>query len=457
MFCKRNLLFLLTAVILVAGCSDQNGPASPETTGQRLSGLVRGEISNDLIDFEFAAKVGNEIDDPEPGTLLVRGRNLAYDSDLGVLTVDFSVYNDAEVAYPELVGMTFLQFIPSDLTILDSDNDEDGAGALIMFEFEDDNGEWSPGEESLGRNVSFVVAAGTSIGFVARVDVGLMPAGGTIGGMVWHDDNEDGEIDPDEEGVGGITMALHADNDTTITPLGTAVTAEDGTYHFESLDPGFYTVVRMAHDDYEGTTPSEMAVLLVEMDGTVSSFLLAHFGVSSSDGLDDFVRVGDYVDAKGEYQAEPNRLVADKFKVERCDDDGNKHDDDDGDDDGDDDDDDGCRQNDCWGRLSGPLTAVNLEDSYFEVMGTKVHFSAKDRGHDDEWESGFRVRVDATRDADVAEGEVVACKRPKWHNGHDDQVRGFVQEIVRGDDDRITGVIVLNTLIEVPEDAEESD
>ena len=68
MFCKRNLLFLLTAVILVAGCSDQNGPASPETTGQRLSGLVRGEISSDLIDFEFVAKVGDDEGDPEPGT-----------------------------------------------------------------------------------------------------------------------------------------------------------------------------------------------------------------------------------------------------------------------------------------------------------------------------------------------------------------------------------------------------
>ncbi len=100
---------------------------------------------------------------------------------------------------------------------------------------------------------------------------------------------------------------------------------------------------------------------------------------------------------------------------------------------------------------------MNLEDSYLEVMGTKVYFSEKDRGHDDDWECGFRVRLDATRDADVAEGEVVACKRPKWHNGHNDEVRGFVQEIVRGDDERITGVIVLNTLIEVPEDAEESD
>ena len=35
------------------------------------------------------------------------------------------------------------------------------------------------------------------------------------------------ESENDEDGAGGITMALHADNDTMITPLGTAVTAED--------------------------------------------------------------------------------------------------------------------------------------------------------------------------------------------------------------------------------------
>jgi SdrD B-like domain len=447
MFLKRNMLFLLTAVILVAGCSDQNDPMNPETTGEHLSGLVRGEFSGEQVDFQFTAKMGDGADDPVPGNLVVRGRNLAYDADLGVLTVDLSVYNDTEASFPEPVGMTFLQFIPSELTILDSDNDEDGAGAMILFEFENDDAQWTPGEESLGRTVHFVVAAETSIGFVARIDVGTMPSGGTIGGMVWHDENEDGAIDPGEGGVAGITMVLHADTDTTVTPLGRTVTAEDGTYHFENLDPGFYTVVRMAHEGYEGTTPSEMFILLVEVEGSASNFLLAHFGVKSVDETEDFVRVGDYVEAKGSYQAEPNRLVSEIFEVERCDDDedGDKHGD-------------GCRENDCWGRLTGPLTAVNIEECTIEIMGTMVHYCRdKSEDPDDEFECGLRVRADGTRDDDVEDGQVIACKRPKFYNGHYDQVRGFVQEIIHGEDDRIIGVVVLNTLIEVPEDMEDSD
>jgi len=544
MFCKRNLLFLLATVVLFAGCSDQNDPTYPETTSQRLSALVRGEISSDLIDFEFVAKVGDGEGDPEPGTLLVRGRNLAYDSELGVLTVDLSVFNDSESSYPEPVGMTFMQFIPAEVTILDSDNDMNGAGALIMFEFEDDDLEWSPGEESQARNVQFVVAAGTSVGFVARVDVGMMSDRGTIGGMVWHDENEDGVIDPDENGVGGITMTLHAGEDSTVTPLSTVETAEDGTYHFDGLDAGYYTVVRGDREGMEGTTPAQMAVILVEVDGTVYDFLAANFGVArggggggngtitgivfndlngdgiknegesglegltvtlsgdasdtritrpsgsydftelaqgsyeltatgpegwvrttaevihvildsdegvfndglfgwmEEDGGEDFVKVGDYVDAKGEYQAEPHRLVAEKFKVKDCDEDG------------DGDDKHGCRENDCWGRLAGQVTDVSFEERYLEIMGTKVYFFDKDDADFDDFECGVRARVDATRDEDVNDGKVEACRRPHWHNGHDDKVKGFVQEVIRGDDDEITGVIVLNTLIEVNEDCD---
>ena len=34
---------------------------------------------------------------------------------------------------------------------------------------------------------------------MARIDVGMSEYGGAIGGMVWHDENEDGVMDPDEK------------------------------------------------------------------------------------------------------------------------------------------------------------------------------------------------------------------------------------------------------------------
>jgi len=446
MFNKRSLLFLLAAALMVVvGCSDQSDPTNPESFTRQLSAMVRGEISKDQVDFEFAAELGKGFEDPDQGSILVRGRNLAYDSELGALTVDLSVYNDSENSFPEPVGLTFVQFIPADVTILNSDNDQNGVGALVMFEFDGDDGSWGPGEESQSRSVQFNVASGVSVGFVGRIDVGMTPGGGSIGGMVWNDENEDGVIDPDEAGVGGVTMMLHAGQDTSVAPLSTEVTAEDGSYLFEGRDAGYYTVVRMPMEGMVGTTPPEMAVILVEMDGTVSDFLLANFGVKTGDvpPVDDFVRVGDYVDAQGQYHAEPHRMYAEKFKVKRCD----------GDDDGDDGDDKhgdhGCRQNDCWGRLAGPITDINYDDGYIEIMGTKVY--CQDKGGKDPWdcERGMRARVDAIRDLDADDAEVVACKKPHWWNGKRDRIKGFVQEVVYGDEGNITGVIVLNTLIEV--------
>jgi hypothetical protein len=474
MFHKRILFMLLLGAFLIVGCSTQDDPTQPVANGQSLSAIIHGEFSKGEADFEFAAEVGEGVD-PDQGALLVRGRNLAYDDELGALTIDLSVYNDSEVAYDELVGLTMLQFIPEGVTILDSDNDLDGPGALVIFDFEDEDGLWSPGEESLTRTVSFVVASGTSLGFMARIDVGMSEYGGAIGGMAWHDVNEDGILDPDEAGVGGVGIALFAGADTTAGPMARVMTSEDGTYRFDGLDAGSYNVVRMPLEGAVGTTSPEITVILVEMDGVVSDFLMADFGLTrgGDTGGDDFVKVGDYVDAKGDYAAEPDRLVSDKFKVKRCDgddyDDGDDDDDDcrgDCDDEDDDEDKDhngGCRENECWGRLTGKVTGFSYDRGFVEVMGTKVFFDTsgcddddddKDRGHDDcdhgDWERGFRVQVDAYRDADLMDGNVMACRKAHAYKGKDDKVKGFVQEVITNEDGYITGVIVLNTLVTVP-------
>ncbi len=71
MFAKKSLLIILAAVFVIAGCSDQGDPTHPENFGQQASAVIRGEISNDLLDFEFAAKVGDGEGDrrtADPGT-----------------------------------------------------------------------------------------------------------------------------------------------------------------------------------------------------------------------------------------------------------------------------------------------------------------------------------------------------------------------------------------------------
>jgi hypothetical protein len=450
---KCTLLFLLAVAGLVVGCSGSDGPVAPAGPDAPASAVLRGEIPRDLVAFEFSAKMARGEDDPAPGSLLVRGSNLAYDDAAGELSMDLTLVNAGDGSYAEPVSLTFLQLLPAGLTVVDADNGETGPGAAFTFTFENDDAMWTPGEESLPRGVRFVVASGTSIGFLARIDAETSLLGGSIGGMVWQDENRDGMMDEGEAGVGGVSMALHG-GDTSSDPLQTALTGDDGTYRFDGLDAGFYTVVRLPRADLMGTTPAEMAVVLVDTNGTVADFMLADFGVVTMDmPPSEPVAVGDYVQAKGAYEAEPHRLVAEILSVCRPDMPVTKHGDGDDDDEGEDYDDyDDCgdadRMDGCWGRLAGPVTAYSREDGILEIMGTPVHF--QDKCDCDDVEDGLRMRVDATRDADVLEGEVLACGHLKPWRGHRDRVSGFVQEVVRGEDDAITGVVILNTLVTWP-------
>jgi hypothetical protein len=75
------------------------------------------------------------------------------------------------------------------------------------------------------------------------------PEEATISGVVWLDANTDGNRDPDEEGVGGVTVsARHTDG-----TVATAVSADDGTYRLASLPAGTY---RVELDG--GTLPEDM-------------------------------------------------------------------------------------------------------------------------------------------------------------------------------------------------------
>lgn len=75
----------------------------------------------------------------------------------------------------------------------------------------------------------------TSNSEYAGVDFGYQPTG-TVGDMVWYDDNEDGIVDEDEEGLEEVEVIL----------TNTSVVSEDGT----NYNPGEYT--RITYTDSDG-------------------------------------------------------------------------------------------------------------------------------------------------------------------------------------------------------------
>ncbi len=71
---------------------------------------------------------------------------------------------------------------------------------------------------------------------------------GTISGRVWHDANADGVQDAEEHGLEGATINLFTADGALLTAI---VTGSDGTYEFDRLYPGTYTV-----DVDEATLPT---------------------------------------------------------------------------------------------------------------------------------------------------------------------------------------------------------
>ena len=280
---KLGLVILILALVSLglAGCSGDTPTQPTGGESQTSTGVFRVDLGDDSVDFEILSVRNGDPDDPIEGPFAIRGRNIHFDSDLNALVVDLSVKNMGDGTFDEDVALTFLSLLPAGVTVLNPDNAENGPGAAIVFEFENDDAQWTPGEESFGRETHFSVDEGVAIGFTARLDTGIGSGLGSIGGMVWDDENGDGVMDPEESAVEGAMLELSAEGMDAVTTMSLA----DGTYRFDDLDSGFYQVVRKPLDGMVGTTSAMIYVILVQEDGTVSSFMAAKFGVMAADDI----------------------------------------------------------------------------------------------------------------------------------------------------------------------------
>ncbi len=422
---QRGLLSLaLLAGLLLAGCGGgDDGATQPEATLDVGASVAQGDIAADAASFEFATEVDLDLPNPPPGPFLIRGQIVGYDADLGALVVDLTLVNASQHAFPEPVNLTFVRLLPPEVTVLNADNGESGVGASFLFTFANDDAMWTPGEESFPRTVQFAVATGVAIGFAARIDVGMDPLGGAIGGLVWHDLDEDGVVDPDEPGLGGVGIRVQAgEGQHWLT-----TTAPDGLYRVDGLPAGYYTVARLPRPGLRPTTPPQLQVLLVEHDGGVSDFLAANFGCRVV-AADSTIQVGDCLHVKGEYAAGPPRLVASLYCV--C-----GHDEDE--------DEDAA----CWGRLTGPVTEVNPARGAVAIMGTWLQV-ADDDFDLEQVEVRDRLRAGVEVVADEDGGHLEACRLHTF-NGHFDRVRGEVEEVFQDAEGHIVGVRILGTRIDL--------
>ncbi len=95
---------------------------------------------------------------------------------------------------------------------------------------------------------------------------------GSISGIKWLDADYDGVRDPAEvTRIAGIGIRLYA-GDPAGELLATAVTDEDGSFTFNKLKPGTYTVMEEGAEGYFATTPDSVVVNLSAGEGAAVEF-----------------------------------------------------------------------------------------------------------------------------------------------------------------------------------------
>lgn len=276
----RNLPAVMLLVLMAAaGCSD-DAVSPPPGDGDGTAVIEAGAAA-----FEFDVACADSGGYLAGGPYRLRGANLRYDEVAGALAVDLAVYNAGQEAAPEPVRLVLLAIMPYGVTVIGSDNGETGPGAEFMFEFANDDGMWTPGEESFPRTVMFAVEPGVSVAFAGEIHVGPGQIGGSISGAVWNDLNGDGLRTRNEPGVGGVTVSLTSDGmqGAPIPLVRYAVTDPVGGYRFESLPAGYYDVAVEPIPGSYPTTPELIHVLLAVGGSSVADFYGAHFGLGGLD------------------------------------------------------------------------------------------------------------------------------------------------------------------------------
>ena len=311
----RAFSFCCLVFAMLPGCSGDT--TTPENPVPAATGVASGVIGDS--DFEIRFADAGSPNAPYEGPFVLRGTNLHYDADAGVLVVDLTVRNDSDDDLPLPVTLTFTRLLPDGVTVENPDNDEHGAGAMIVFHFTDRDVVWSPGEESQPRTVEFGVDEGVSIGFTVRLDVGTPPSGGAISGVVFFDGNRNGEQEASEPGLASMQLELVHDGPSpeTVVQMWRALTDESGHFEFPGLRAGSYTLTKTVFRGTEPTTPTVLHILLTESDGVVGSFDEADFGCIVPPDF-YWIRPGDYVRVKGTFYEIPYRIFGEGTELVRC-------------------------------------------------------------------------------------------------------------------------------------------
>ncbi len=126
-------------------------------------------------------------------------------------------------------------------------------------------------------NISLQVDQTTTVNFALRPRA-------SISGKVFHDTNNNGVQDTGESGIAGVTVTLDGTGQTRTT-------AGDGSYSFDQLLPGNYSVSVTVPDGYVNTTPTTVSCNLGAGSVCTANFGILKYTIEKASGSEHQIRL----------------------------------------------------------------------------------------------------------------------------------------------------------------------
>ena len=275
-------LLLLALGIALFSCDHQPTTVDDARTAGDLSGT--GTIDPDAGGAVLLGSVADSI--TAPGRIEIWASNISFDAETGVVSFDAALANQSARTIPPPIHFVVVDIEPPDVAVVDFDGvSRDGFPFYDFSATLGPDGVLSPGERTEPVTMKFHTVRARSFAIGFRIDLGPAGGDGVVGGVVFRDDNRNGERDRcercNEIGIPGITVALEKPLSTGEIVTRIVRTDSMGAYRFFGLGEGVYKVFVAAPEDlWKITSANPLLVTLVKgPDGRVLSFLGANFGL----------------------------------------------------------------------------------------------------------------------------------------------------------------------------------
>jgi|GEM_PF-1410552 hypothetical protein len=276
------LLILLALGIATLSCDHQPTAVDDARSAGDLSGT--GTIDPGAVGAVLLGSVTDSV--TAPGRIEIWASNVVFDAETGVVSFDAALSNQSARTIPPPIHFVVVDIEPPDVAVVNFDGiSKDGFPFYDFSAKLGSDGVLGPGERTEPVSMRFHTVRARSFAIGFRIDLGPAGGDGIVGGVVFRDDNRNGERDRcercNEIGIPGITVALEMPLKTG--EMVTLITRTDssGVYRFAGLGAGVFKVFVAAPEDlWMVTSASPLLVTLVMgPDGRVQSFLGANFGL----------------------------------------------------------------------------------------------------------------------------------------------------------------------------------